>query len=279
MAEAEDHHPLWSKSKAITTLLPYAVWRERDGQPEMFDAFLCAIRASKIFWFMWCHVDQFVGVLFSEASPRAIILASPHILRYQLRDMEDLVRLWVVATSEVPYSEEIAQGVVDMLLQIASKGGLQYVPVDLWLWLTKRPSLPPICLGRDCGTDGSVVEAVRALKDTEVLKSYLFLVWSEWDTFYSDDFDKFCTLIREDFGGIGMKHHRTDLVQRLDHVLGQLDRGLEYFQQYKLGFSQFHLQRGKNQYREFRETLLEMNSRTPLANHAPLYTDSYPGYV
>ena len=279
MAEAKDHHPLWSKNKAITALLPYAVWRERDGQPEMLDTILCATRASKIYWFMWCHVDQFVSMLLSEASPRAIVLASPHVLRYQLRDMEDLVRCWIAAASAVPYSEEIAQGVVDMLLQIASQDGLQYIPVDLWSWLTKCPSLPPICLGRDSGTRGPIVEAVRALKDIEVFKSYLLLVWSEWDTFYSDDFDKICTLIRVDFGGIGMRHHRTDLVQRLDRVLGQLDRGLEYFQQYKLEFGEFHLQRGEYQYQEFRETLLEMNSRTPFVNHALLYTDSYPGYV
>ena len=279
MAEAEDHRPLWSKSKAITALLPYAVWRERGGQPEMFDTILCAIRASKIYWFMWCHVDQFVNTLLSEASPRAIVLASPHILRYQLGDMGDLVRCWIATASAVPYSEEIAQGVVDMLLQIASRDGPQYIPVELWSWLTKRPSLPPICLGRDSGTHGPVVEAVRALKDIEVLKSYLLLVWSEWHTFYSDDFDQICTLIREDFGGIGMRQHRTDFVQRLDHVLGQLDRGLDYFRQHKLGFGQFHLRREEYQYREFRETLLEMNSRTPFANYAPLYTDSYPGYV
>ena len=269
MVEAEDRHPLWSKSKAITALLPYAAWRERDGQPEMFDTILQAARASGILWFMWRHVDKFVGVLLSEASPRAIVLASPHILRYQPGDMGDSVRRWIAAASAAPDNEEIVQCAVDMLLQIASQGGLQYITVDLWSWLTKRPSLLPICLGRDSGTDDSVVEAVRMLKDIEILKSYLLLVWSEWDTLYTEDFNKICTVIREDFGGIGMRHHRTDLVQRLDHVLGQLNLGLEYFQQHKPGFSQFHLQRGKNQYREFRETLLEMNSRTPFHRSCP----------
>ena len=279
MVEAEDRHPLWSKSKAITALLPYAAWRERDGQPEMLDTILWAARASGILWFMWRHVDKIVGMLLSESSPRATVLASPHILRYQLRDMEDLVRHWIAAVSAAPDNEEIAQGVVDMLLQIASQGGPQYIPVDLWSWLTKRPSLPLICLGRDSGADDSIVEAVRALKDIEILKSYLLLVWSEWNTLYAEDFNKICTVIQEDFGGIGMGHHRTDLVQRLDHVLGQLDLGLEYFQQQYPGFSQFHLQVGENQYREFREILLEMNSRTSFADHALLYTDSYLGYV
>ena len=30
--------------------------------------------------------------------------------------------------------------------------------------------------------------------------------------------------IQEDFGGIGMGYHRVDLIKRLDHVLGQLNR-------------------------------------------------------
>ena len=229
--------------------------------------------------FIWCHVDQFVSMLLSEASPRAIVLASPHILWYRIGDMEDFIQCWTTVASAVPYSEEIAQGVVEALLQIASKDELQYIPADLWLWLTKRPSLPPNCLGRYSGTDDSVVEAVRALKDVEVLKSYLLLVWSEWDTLDPDGFEEMCTLIREDFGGIEMRHHRADLVKRLDHILGQLDHGLEYFQQQKPWFREYHIQGKKNQYRELRETLLEMNSRTLFTEYAPQYTDFYPGCI
>ena len=276
MAEAEDYDLLRSKRKAITTLFPWAVWRERDGQPEMFNMILRATGASRTSTFMWHHVDQFTSTLLSEASPRAIVLASPHILWYQLRDRDDLIRCWVSAASAVPYSEEIAQGVVDMLLQIASGCGVWYIPVNLWLWLTKRPSLPPICSGRDCGTPGSIVEAVRALNDIEVLKSYLLLVWSEWDTLYTDGFNKMCTLIREDFGGFEMGHHRTDLIQRLDHILGQLDRGLEYFQQHKPWFDEYDLQKRSNRYRKLRETLVEINSRTSFTDYALPYTDSSP---
>ena len=279
MAGAEDYHPLRSKRKAIAALLPWAVWRERDGQPEMFDIILRATRASRTSMFMWHHVDQFTSTLLSEASPRAIVLASPHVLWYRLRDGDDLLRCWVSAASAVPYSEEIAQGVVDMLLQIASERELWCTPVNLWLWLTKRPSLPPICSGRDCGTSGPIVEAVRALNDIEVLKSYLLLVWSEWDTLYSDGFNKMCTLIREDFGGFEMGHHRTDLIQRLDHVLWQLDRGLEYFQQYKPWFNEYDLQKRRNRYRNLRETLVEINSRASFTGYASLYTDSCPGWV
>ena len=280
MAEAEDYRPLWSKRKAITVLLLCAVWQERDGQPEMFDAILRATRASRMSRFMWCHVDQLVTRLLCEASPRTIVLALPHILhiiQHQLRDMGDLVRCWTAATCAVPHSEEIARGVVDILLQIASKGELRYASVNLWSWLTERPSLPPICLGRCFGTDRSVVKAIRALEDIEVLKSYLLLVWSEWDTLYTDGLDEICTLIQEDFGGMGMRYHRKDLIQRLDHVLGQLDRGLEYFQQHKPWFGEHHIQGGKNQYRKLRETLLEVNSRTLFINYVLPHTDPYPG--
>ena len=230
--------------------------------------------------FMWRHIDQFVSTLFSEASPRTIVLASPHIHWYQFRDAKSLVRRWTAAASAIPYSEEIAQGVVDTLLQIASEGGLQYTPVDLWPWLTKRPSLPPICWGRYSGTYGLVVEAVRAPNDIEAFKSYLLLVWSEWDTLRSGGFNEMCTIIREDFSGIEMGHHRTDLIQRLDHVLTQLDRGLEYIKQHKPWFDEDDLQSGKSQYRKLRETLMEMNTRTPFTDCPPLHTDRLlPGCI
>ena len=276
MAKAEDHRRLSSKHKAITALLPYAIWRERDGQPKMFDTILYVTRASRMSVFMWRHINKFVRTLFSESSPRAIVLASPHTYcRYG--GGGGLVRYWIAAASAVPYSEEIAQAIVDTLLQIASRGELQHVPVDLWSWLTKRPSLPPICEGRSLGTCGPVVEAVLMLKDIEILKSYLFVVWSEWDTLDPGGFGEIRTLIREVFGGIKMRHHRTDLIQRLDHVLVQLDRGSEYIQPYKPWFDEGKLQLGKNQYRKLRETLLEMNSRKPFTDYASPYTDSYPG--
>ena len=67
---------------------------------------------------------------------------------------------------------------------------------------------------------------VRGLKDIKVLKSYLFLVWSEWDTPYG--FDEMCTSILEDFGGICMvlsrrwyilHYHRSTLLLPLGERL------------------------------------------------------------
>ena len=260
MIEAEDYHSLQSEHKAITALLPYAVWQERDGKPEMLDIILNAARASGMLGFMWCHIKRFVTTLLSKASPRAIILVSPHIRWHWFTDRGDLVQWWAETASTIQYTDEIAQSVVDTLLQIASEIQLvRYIPVDLWVWLTERPSLPPICWGRSFGTRPHVVRVVQELKDIEVLKSYLLLVWSEWDTPYG--LDEMRTSIWEDFGGVGMGHHRGDLIQRLDCVHGQLDRGLKYFKQHGPGFDEDDLRVRKEEYEKLREALEETNSK------------------
>jgi hypothetical protein len=93
-----------------------------------------------------------------------------------------MVAGWAVAASAVPYTEEAGQSVVDILLHIASVDSLRpHIPTGIWTWLNKRPSLPPKCVGRSRGSSGDVVRQVRALRDTEILKSYLLLVLSEWD--------------------------------------------------------------------------------------------------
>ena len=205
---------------------------------------------------MWRYVVPDIGTSLYDASPGTIVLVSPHVHWYTLTDGEGLVQRWAAAASAVTYTEEVGQSVVDVLLQIASVDKLvQYIPVNLWSWLAKRPSLPPICQGRCFGTRGSIVKVVRALKDTEVLKSYLLLVWSECDYLYDDGFDEMCTSIREDFGRNGMGHHRADLIQRLDHVLEQIDRGPEHPAQRDL-----HMSGYKHQYQKLRETLLELNT-------------------
>ena len=263
MVEAEDHLPLESKRKAITALLPHAVWQERDGQPEMLDTILRAARASKMWSFMWCHVNQFISTLFSGASPRAIILVSPHFYwDRRLEDRGDLVQWWAATASAVPYTEEVAQSMVDALLQIASEDRLvEYIPADLWSWLTKQPSLPPTCRGRSLGAGPHVLKAVWALRDIEVFKSYLVIVWSEWDT--PRGCDEMCTSIREDFSGIGMGHHRAELIRRLDYVLGQMDHRLEYPGPRNRYLHAITQRRSKGKYQKLRETLLEIDSRTP----------------
>ena len=190
MVEGGDWRPIESKRKAITALLPYALREERDGQPEMFDAFIHAVRASKDRDFTWYRVIQYAGRIARETSPRAIVLISPYIRWSWPTAGEDLIQRWVAAASEVLCTEEVAQSVVNTLLQIASQKELiSSIPADAWLWLTKRPPLPPICRGRDVGTRAHVVRAVRAIGDIEALKSYFLLVWSEWSHFSSKTVD------------------------------------------------------------------------------------------
>ena len=264
IVEDGDHRQLQFKHKAITAFLPYAVWRERDGQPEMLDAYLRATRALRERQPTWDRMDAIK--LLSVASPRATVLVSPHIRWGALtgRERSDSVDRWATAASEVPYTEEVGQSVVEVLFQIASEGGLaKYIPTRIWSWLTRRPPLPFTRMGRYAGTRASVVEAIRELGNVEVLKSYFLLIWSElgdlWD---NSGFDKMCASIREAFSGIRMGQHRAELTQRLDHVLGQLDQGLEYLHEQNPQLGKSDLRRMKRRYKKLKEVLSEVERRT-----------------
>jgi len=103
---------------------------------------------------------------------------------------------------------------------------------------------------------------VRGLKDIEVLKSYLFLTWSEWGTLWCDGFEEMCAALHEDFRGTGMGCHQADLIQLLDHVLWQLDRQFGYLKRGYSGIDEISLRRMVHQYQELREVLLEINIKT-----------------
>jgi len=76
----------------------------------------------------------------------------------------------------------------------------------------------------------------------------------------SSSFYEMQVSIHEDFGGIEMGHHRMELIQRLDRVLGKLDRGLEYLKQYNPEFDEDHLLGMKSTYHKLRETLLGVDA-------------------
>jgi hypothetical protein len=153
----------------------------------MLDIFLRAARASKEWAFTWHQFRGYADDLLREASPRAVVLVLPFISWDWLTYQEDWIQRWAWAVSAAPDTERVAQSVVDTLLQIASKEKLlPHIPANIWSWLTKRPRLPAICLGRNVGTCTHVVKAVRALKDIEILKSYFLLIWSEWNHFSPD---------------------------------------------------------------------------------------------
>ena len=165
-----------------------------------------------------------------------------------------------MAVSAVPYSEEVGRSVVDALLHIASVYSLlPHIPVDSWSRLNKRPSLPPVCLGRSTGTLRAIVRQVRTFGDIEIFMSCLLLVWSEWDPVDYLGFADMCTSIREYFSGIGMGGDRGDLVERLDQVLEGLDRGLGFLKKRKPSICGYNIQRAKGQYVRLKGILLEVD--------------------
>jgi len=258
MANAGDYRPIRFKYKAINALLPYAALQEHDGKPEMLDAFLCAVRASKLLEFEWLYSRDYTGTLFSKASPHGIILVSPHINWGDLRDGGDFVQQWAAATSAVPDTEEVAQSIVHTLLQIAYHNQLlPYIPANIWLWLNKQPSIPPTSLGCDYGTHLLVVKAVRKLKDIEIIKSYFLLVWSEWNCLDVDAFDVSCASIHEDFSEAWGGWHRAELIQHLDHILTQLGQGLEHLQQHNPNMREGYFLKMKYQYKKLKDILVE----------------------
>ena len=269
-----EHPPdrMRSKGKAIVTLFPYAVWRDQGGENRMIDALLGITRVQ---WGRNIMAHPIVTLLGEEefVFPNWVVtLVSPHAGWGSVSNPNAVTR-WAAAALAVPYTEELCQSVVGTLLHIASNDRLQpFIPVDIWAWLKKRPSLPPICHGRLVGTLGRVVRRVRELGDVELLESYFLLVWSEWDIVYLDTgLAETRTSIREDLGGIGMGSHRKVLIERLDHVLGQLDMGSEHLTQRKPSLAGHHTQTARKQYGELKELLLEVDrealailTRTPL---------------
>ena len=262
MIDAVDADAILSKHKAITAFFLYAA--RQGGRCEMLDAFLRAARTSTTVWgFMWYQIKPHITTLLNEESPvpmrQAAMLASPYFPWRDLRDDEQFVQLWATATSAVPHTNEVVRNVADTLLQISSNGSLRpYIPLDMWTWLNERPSLPPVCAGRYWGRSHDVVQTIRSLKDAETLTSYLILVWSEWEYLDDESLLEMSTLIREEFGGILVECDRMFLLQHLDHVLEQLDLGLEYLRQHDPRINEDDIRRRKGQYVELKEVLLEV---------------------
>ena len=263
MVEGADPYLIQSKWKAIWTLFPYAVCLERGDQQGIVSTISRAAKVSKSVGFVWRHLDPYIATLIREPSSPSlnwvVVLVAPNIRWEDTAKGQSAVVRWAAAALAVRRTEEVCRDVVNTLLQIASNISLQlHIPIEVWACLKKVRSLPPVCLGRYLGTTGCVVRHVRGLGDVEVLKSYFLLVWSEWDSILSSGYYEMETSIREDFYGIGMYRHREDLIRRLDHVLGQLDRGSEYLKQHKPWIDDYHILTGKGEYGRLREVLLEV---------------------
>jgi hypothetical protein len=266
MISAGDPGPIRSKCKAITALFPYAVWQEQEGQNKVLDVCLHAAKASRAQNFLWYHIRQLpVARLLNEESPvsmkQAFILVLPHLpWQWRMDEHEHWVQQWAAAASAVPYTDEIGQSVADTLLHIAYNTSLQpHIPIDMWSWLRKSPSLPPVCTGRYWGSLQRVIRIVQGLGDIKTLTAYLLLIWSEWE--YRDATQETYALIRKDFSGMGVGYYRKKLLQHLDHVLGQLQLGLEHLQQHDPSLSENIVRLRQGQYRQLREVLLEVDRK------------------
>ena len=242
MIEAADPHAIATKRKAISTIIIFAISLERNGQQEMLDLAVRALRwAPRWERVLWRKASQHTDKLFEESSSpsmnRVIALISPYRYWSSFSKGEKQVGRWATAVLAVPYTEEVGRSVVDTTLQIASEDSLRrHIPIGVWALFKERPSLPPTCPGRSSGTKPDVIRYVRGLGDLQIFKSYFLLIWSEWEHPQADRVNAMEISIREDFGGTEMGQHREDLVQRLDHILGELDRGLGYFKQHTTAF-------------------------------------------
>ena len=260
MIRAANVDPIRSKRRAITALFLHVAWQEpSDQREEALNRILRAARASRTEEFIWYLDDLLIDRLFNEESPvsakQAAILISPYI------SLESISR-WAAAASVVPFTDEISQSVVTVLLRIASSYDLRTrVPVGMWSWLKKRPLLPPGCTaGHERGAQDAV-QMIRALGDIEILTSYLYLVWSECYAIPPGGLEEMRTSIRYHFGGIRVGYNREDLLRRLDYILGQLDLGLRYLRQHEPSLNEDEIREMKRQYGQLKEVLLEVDRK------------------
>jgi len=266
MISAGDRGPICSKHKTITALFSYALWQEQNGQHKVLDVCLHAARASKRMDFLWhCIKHLPIAMLLNEESSastkQAFILMSPHLL-WQWGVDEHWVQAWATAASTVPHTEEVGQSVADVLLHIASCPSLQsHIPPEMWSWLRKSPSLPQVCAGRFQGARLGVT-GVQGLGDMETLTAYLLLVWSKWENLATDEI---YGLIRGSFSGIRMGYYRKELLQYLDHVLGQLELWLDHLQQHVPQPNEANIQWRQSQYETLRKVLLKTRANMPSA--------------
>ena len=227
---------------------------ERGREQRMANAISRAAGASRMMHFMWRHVAPYTSMLFggsnSPSMDPVIILLSPYIgWDDALHNKDDVIR-WAAAASAVPYTEEVGRDIVGALLQIARCDSLRtHVPIEIWTWLKKRSTLPPLCHGPGILLTGDMVCHVRGLGDIEVFKSYLLLAWSEHTYPGGTGMIAMEDSLREDFCGIGMWGHRKDLIERLKHILGSRDRRGDYMI-YGIGM----------EYEKLKSVLLEMET-------------------
>ncbi|KAF9781529.1 hypothetical protein BJ322DRAFT_1111457 [Thelephora terrestris] len=245
MVEANDPAPILFKCKTISALVPHAVFLGRLGQQEMVDAISLAVKATTDGRFIWRCIWPYTATFFAEPNPPSVnlivTLASPYMLWDKLQDGMAVAR-WADAASEVPYTEQVGQNVAEALLQIVAIDSLRpHIPLNTWALLNNNPPLPP------------------GLKIPRYSNHTSFLFGRSGTTFSLAVKKEMEISIREDFRGTNMECHRIDLIDRLEHILGQLDQGLDYFNWHHQMINEYHVLRAKREYGKLREVLREVH--------------------
>jgi len=260
MAEAADPKAILRKRKAINALLPYSIRLVESGQQRMADTLSYLSEVSNPGEFAWHCIQPLMAAVFDRPSTpsldRVITLVSPYLDWDNHHFNQDTVTRWSTAALAVPYTEEVGRSVVNALWRIASVDALrQHIPVNIWSWSNNKTFIPPAWLGGYIRTQ-EVVRQVRALGDKEILKSYLLLVWLDWRWLGHASLAEMCAAITEDLNGIGMGHHREDLIKRLDHAL---KRDLGYPIEHRPDLNPLVLALAKGEYQRLKEVLLEVD--------------------
>lgn len=219
-----------SKCEAICTIIPYAMFLAEDNQPELANAVMNIVQASKNYYFM-SSISSYITTLFGKPMNPfrdwLITLISPHISWKDGVHGAKMVRQWFKAVLRVPDTVEVVWSVIATLMEITSIDSLrQCIPVEIWGWMKKWKSLPPVYWGQFCRATPDVLQYVQELGDFEIVMSYL-LVWSVWYSFHVDDLNEVEILIRREFDKIGMQEHQKDFFNWLDYVLNKMVMELE----------------------------------------------------
>lgn len=258
-----------SKHKAITALFPYAARRGQEGDSQLLDAFLCAVKCFP-YSSRWTRrfIRPVIPRLLAEGSSttlkRAAILALPHLELAWLNsdDICTFIKLWISTADTLDDTESIREAVVDVLLQMAFFHSVRpHITPKAWSWLNKRPSLPPRCRGRLlCAIGSNVLPAIRAHNDNELLTSYLVTMWSEWDCAGEWAFEGMCEALWEEFCGNDdddVRERRKELLARLSLVLGELGKGLGYLRVRHPDMQPEEFEVIRERYRELKRILVQ----------------------
>ena len=250
-AASEDLSKEVSKLKATIAFLPYAARQEENGLGKSSNTSFRPARFSSPF--LLFLVAQFLEVVLPISLKYAVLDAFRHQrwFLYHTSDIGTMMQLWTTAIFVLPRTTSVSRGVVDTLLRMAYDDELRpHIPVVAWDWLKERPILDDECWGLRLEIKHPVIQAVRELRDPELITSYLAIVWSE----RTDFDDRICRvmfgLIVEELSGIGAIGYRADLIKRLDDVLSQLNS------EYAVDFWR------KRRYGELMQALLVVDAQT-----------------